>query len=79
MVTPAQSSGAASALSNDSGMEARALHGRDHVLGITAVVAESRDEGIFAICKVAAPTGNAGAVLSAVPTDPYALAFLPDS
>ncbi len=50
--------------------------GGDHVLRVAAVVADAGDFEVTAVAEVSAATGEACAVLAAVPADSYALTFV---
>ena len=51
--------------------------GRDHVLGVSAIVADPRDLLDFAVNEVAAPAGIAHKAVSPVPADANALPRTP--
>jgi len=53
------------------------LGGRDHVLGVAAVVSDARNLSVFAEREVAAAAGFAGKIMASMPADSYALAGLP--
>ncbi len=53
------------------------FYGSDHVLLITAVIADARNFQIPAIAKISTPALATGVVLAAVPADTYALSLVP--
>ena len=75
VVMPAHSSGAASA-SASLGDEGEGVGGRDHVVGIAAVVVDAADGLIFAEDEVAAAAGGAVVAVASVPAEADSLARL---
>ena len=53
------------------------FYGSDHVLLITAVIADARNFQIPAIAEISTPALATGVVLAAVPADTYALSLVP--
>ena len=77
VVIPAQSSGAASAGSSDSGIRATASTGAIMYSRISAVVTESGDLHVGTVHEVATPAREAGPVLTAVPAHADSLTVRP--
>ncbi len=59
------------------GHRSQCFNRRDHVLLISAVIADAGDHHILTIGKVAAPALDTGIVLTAMPADSDTLPFLP--
>ena len=74
---PAQTKGAASSDLSSSRYESQCACLCDHHFRIAAITRHASDNGVLAICRVAAATGLAGSVFTSKEPDSYTLADLP--